>query len=175
MILDLSSGQTWVMVLNLVIAAFLGGLIGLEREAGHRPAGLRTTMLVCVGSALFTVLSIHAFPSAGDVSNARVAAQIVAGIGFLGAGTVWRVRGSSQGSHDCGQLVGRRGHRHGGWRRVWHTGAGRYFNHPLHPEPDAARGAPIFPPRWRASARLTRDLPDSGRGVECRVSVSGVR
>jgi putative Mg2+ transporter-C (MgtC) family protein len=92
MILDLSSGQTWVMVLNLVIAAFLGGLIGLEREAGHRPAGLRTTMLVCVGSALFTVLSIHAFPSAGDVSDARVAAQIVTGIGFLGAGTVWRAQ-----------------------------------------------------------------------------------
>ena len=92
MIFDLSSGQTWVMVLNLVIAAFLGGLIGLEREAGHRPAGLRTTMLVCVGSALFTVLSIHAFPSAGDVSDARVAAQIVTGIGFLGAGTVWRAQ-----------------------------------------------------------------------------------
>lgn len=92
MIFDLSSGQTWVMVLNLVIAAFLGGLIGLEREVGHRPAGLRTTMLVCVGSALFTMLSIHAFPSAGDVSDARVAAQIVAGIGFLGAGTVWRAQ-----------------------------------------------------------------------------------
>ena len=92
MILDLSSGQTWVMVLNLVIAAFLGGLIGLEREAGHRPAGLRTTMLVCVGSALFTVLSLHAFPSAGDVSDARVAAQIVSGIGFLGAATVWRAQ-----------------------------------------------------------------------------------
>ena len=90
MTLDLSSGQTWVMVLNLVIAAFLGGLIGLERESGHRPAGLRTTMLVCVGSTLFTMLSIHAFPSTGDVSNARVAAQIVTGIGFLGAGTVWR-------------------------------------------------------------------------------------
>jgi len=92
MTLDLSSGQTWVMVLNLVIAAFLGGLIGLEREVGHRPAGLRTTMLVCVGSALFTMLSIHAFPSAGDVSDARVAAQIVTGIGFLGAGTVWRAQ-----------------------------------------------------------------------------------
>ena len=90
MTLDLSSGETWVMVLNLLIAAFLGGLIGLERESGHRPAGLRTTMLVCVGSALFTMLSIHAFPSVGDVSNARVAAQIVTGIGFLGAGTVWR-------------------------------------------------------------------------------------
>ena len=89
---NLSSGDMWVMVLNMVIAAFLGGLIGLEREAGHRPAGLRTTMLVCVGSALFTLLSIHAFPSAGNVSDARVAAQIVTGIGFLGAGTVWRAQ-----------------------------------------------------------------------------------
>ena len=104
MSLDLSSGQTWVMVLNLVIAAFLGGLIGLEREAGHRPAGLRTTMLVCVGSALFTVLSIHAFPSAGDVSNARVAAQIVAGIGFLGAGTVWRAQDQVKGLTTAASL-----------------------------------------------------------------------
>ncbi len=104
MILDLSSGQTWVMVLNLVIAAFLGGLIGLEREAGHRPAGLRTTMLVCVGSALFTVLSIHAFPSAGDVSDARVAAQIVAGIGFLGAGTVWRAQDHVKGLTTAASL-----------------------------------------------------------------------
>lgn len=92
MIPDLGSGETWVMIVNLLIAAFLGGLIGLERETGHRPAGLRTMMLVCVGSTLFTLLSIHAFPSAGDVSNARVAAQIVSGIGFLGAGTVWRAQ-----------------------------------------------------------------------------------
>ena len=104
MILDLSSGQTWVMVLNLVIAALLGGLIGLEREAGHRPAGLRTTMLVCVGSALFTVLSIHAFPSAGDVSDARVAAQIVTGIGFLGAGTVWRAQDHVKGPTTAASL-----------------------------------------------------------------------
>lgn len=97
MIPDLSSGNTWIMIVNLLIAAFLGGLIGLEREAGHRPAGLRTTMLVCVGSALFTLLSIHAFPSAGDVSNARVAAQIVSGIGFLGAGTVWRAQDQVKG------------------------------------------------------------------------------
>jgi putative Mg2+ transporter-C (MgtC) family protein len=85
------------MIVNLLIAAFLGGFIGLEREAGHRPAGLRTTMLVCVGSALFTLLSIHAFPSVGDVSNARVAAQIVSGIGFLGAGTVWRAKDQVKG------------------------------------------------------------------------------
>ena len=104
MILDLSSGQTWVMVLNLVIAAFLGGLIGLEREVGHRPAGLRTTMLVCVGSALFTMLSIHAFPSAGDVSDARVAAQIVTGIGFLGAGTVWRAQDHVKGLTTAASL-----------------------------------------------------------------------
>ncbi len=104
MTLDLSSGATWVMVLNLLIAALLGGLIGLEREVGHRPAGLRTTMLVCVGSALFTVLSLHAFPSAGDVSDARVAAQIVVGIGFLGAGTVWRAQDHVKGLTTAASL-----------------------------------------------------------------------
>ena len=150
MTLDLSSGQTWVMVLNLVIAAFLGGLIGLEREAGHRPAGLRTTMLVCVGSALFTVLSIHAFPSAGDVSNARVAAQIVAGIGFLGAGTVWRAQDQVKGLTTAASL----------WVAAaigMAVGAGfgvlalaATLDHPLHPRRDAASGTTVLPSRWRA-------------------------
>jgi putative Mg2+ transporter-C (MgtC) family protein len=80
---------TLSQIASLLIAAVLGGLIGLEREAEQRPAGLRTYMLVCVGSALFTMLSIYAFPGATR-DTARVAAQIVTGIGFLGAGTVWR-------------------------------------------------------------------------------------
>ena len=81
----------WQHVFNLVLAALLGGLIGLEREAKHRPAGLRTYMLVSTGSALFTILSITAFPTEGGPRDtARVAAQIVSGIGFLGAGTLWR-------------------------------------------------------------------------------------
>jgi putative Mg2+ transporter-C (MgtC) family protein len=85
-------------VLNLVIAAFLGGIIGLEREAGHRPAGLRTYMLVSLGSCLFTILSIQAFPLEGATRDtARVAAGIVTGIGFIGAGTLWRSQDAVKG------------------------------------------------------------------------------
>ncbi len=87
----LTNDTTISQIASLLIAAFLGGLIGLEREAEQRPAGLRTYMLVCVGSTLFTMLSIHAFPGEAR-DSARVAAQIVTGIGFLGAGTVWRSR-----------------------------------------------------------------------------------
>lgn len=89
----LNNETTISQIVSLLIAALLGGLIGLEREREQRPAGLRTYMLVCVGSALFTILSINAFPSELPRDTARVAAQIVTGIGFLGAGTVWR-------SHD---------------------------------------------------------------------------
>jgi putative Mg2+ transporter-C (MgtC) family protein len=94
----LQTESQWVFVGQLVLAAFLGGLIGLERETGHRPAGLRTFMLVSTGSALFTILSIYAFPSeTGLRDTARVAAQIVSGIGFLGAGTVWRSQNAVKG------------------------------------------------------------------------------
>lgn len=60
-------------------------VIGLERERRQRPAGLRTHMLVGLGACLFTLLSIYAFP---ESDSARIAAQIVTGIGFLGAGTI---------------------------------------------------------------------------------------
>ena len=73
---------------RLLLATFLGGVIGWEREHAHRPAGLRTNMLVALGSALFTILSFTAFGSQADPS--RVAAQIITGIGFLGAGTLMR-------------------------------------------------------------------------------------
>ena len=81
----------WVevdMVLRLVMAALIGGIIGFEREHAEKPVGLRTLALVCVGSALFTVASIYGFGETSDA--ARVAAGIVAGIGFLGAGTIIR-------------------------------------------------------------------------------------
>lgn len=71
--------------LLLALAALLSTVIGLDRESHQSPAGLRTHMLVGLGSCLFTLLSIHAFAT-GD--PARVAAQIVTGIGFLGAGTI---------------------------------------------------------------------------------------
>jgi putative Mg2+ transporter-C (MgtC) family protein len=73
------------ILLELVMAAFLGMVIGLDREDRNQPAGLRTHMLVGVGSCLFTVLSIYAFPGSDP---GRVAAQVVVGIGFLGAGTI---------------------------------------------------------------------------------------
>jgi len=69
----------------LVWAAFLSMVIGLDRERGDQPAGLRTHMLVGLGACLFTMLSIHAFP--GD-DTSRVASNIVVGVGFLGAGTI---------------------------------------------------------------------------------------
>ncbi len=82
---EFSLGQ---MVLKLVIAALLGGLIGLERETHGRPAGLRTHILVCLGSTLFTLSS---YAIAGTLFDpGRVTAQIVTGIGFLGAGTIIR-------------------------------------------------------------------------------------
>lgn len=72
---------------RLLVAALLGAAIGLEREIHEHPAGMRTHLLVALGSAGFTVLSLTAFPAAG-ADPARVAAQIVAGIGFLGAGAI---------------------------------------------------------------------------------------
>jgi len=83
------------MVLRLLIATVLGGLIGYERELAEKPAGLRTNLLVCLGAALFTVAGIYGFGSQGDPS--RVAAGIVAGIGFLGAGTILRGDGAVHG------------------------------------------------------------------------------
>lgn len=75
---------------RLIVAAALGGLVGAEREIHGHPAGIRTHMLVALGSALFTVLSIHGFgqgPGSG-IDPTRIAAQIVTGIGFLGAGAI---------------------------------------------------------------------------------------
>ncbi len=75
----------------LVATAFLcGALVGFEREKEHKPAGLRTIILICVGSAIFTVVS--ASPSLGGHEPARIAAQIVTGVGFLGAGSILRDR-----------------------------------------------------------------------------------
>src|SRR5437870_12314938 len=82
-------------MLRVLLAFILGGVIGYERETTQRPAGLRTHMLVAAGSAAFTIVSIYAFVGQGTVRDpARVAAQIVAGVGFLGAGTCWRTSGS---------------------------------------------------------------------------------
>ena len=77
---------------KLAVAALLGGLIGLEREAKHRPAGLRTNLFICVGAAMFTLLSDQlAGGHTGD--HTRIAAQIIPGIGFIGAGSIIHARG----------------------------------------------------------------------------------
>jgi putative Mg2+ transporter-C (MgtC) family protein len=73
--------------IRLLVAATLGALVGLEREIHEHPAGMRTHLLVSLGSAGFTVLSIVAFPAPG-ADPARIAAQIVTGVGFLGAGAI---------------------------------------------------------------------------------------
>src|SRR5580765_8102991 len=75
-------------LLRLALAAALGGAIGLEREFRHKPAGLRTNMLIALGSALFAILSVELGAGAG--SPDRIAAQVVTGIGFLGAGAILR-------------------------------------------------------------------------------------
>jgi len=75
------------ILLRLVVAAVAGGLIGFERKKMHKPAGIRTLMLVGMGSALFVIVNITAFPS-GDL--VKVSAGIITGIGFLGAGTIFR-------------------------------------------------------------------------------------
>jgi putative Mg2+ transporter-C (MgtC) family protein len=87
-----------IMMLRVLTAFLLGGLVGWERERMQRPAGLRTHMLVAAGAACFTVASIYGF--AGEGTNrdpARLAAQIVSGIGFLGAGVIFRTGGSARG------------------------------------------------------------------------------
>ncbi len=82
------------LIIRLLLATLAGAVIGYEREQANKPAGLRTNTLVCLGSALFTVMSAYAFPG-GDPS--RVAAGIVIGIGFLGAGTIMREDGKITG------------------------------------------------------------------------------
>lgn len=83
-------------VIRLALAALLGGLIGLEREFKQKPAGLRTNMFICLGAAMFTLLSYHvAHAYGGDAS--RIASQIIPGIGFIGAGSILHSRGSVTG------------------------------------------------------------------------------
>src|SRR4051794_35734840 len=76
-------------LLRLSVAALLGGAIGMERELRERGAGLRTHLVVCVGSALFTLVSAYGF-TGFRVDPTRISAQIVSGIGFLGAGAIIR-------------------------------------------------------------------------------------
>jgi putative Mg2+ transporter-C (MgtC) family protein len=97
----LTQPHQWSVLLSytagrLVLAAILGGVIGLEREMRHKPAGLRTQMFICIGSAFFTILSGELAGNLGG-DHTRVAAQIIPGIGFIGAGSILHSRGSVSG------------------------------------------------------------------------------
>ena len=91
--------ERYNLVLRLLLAAALGGMIGLEREHSGKPAGFRTNMLICLGAALLTEISFYvaSMASAPGADPARIAAQIVSGIGFLGAGSILHSRGSVTG------------------------------------------------------------------------------
>jgi putative Mg2+ transporter-C (MgtC) family protein len=80
---------------RLLLAAVLGGVIGLERQLRHKPAGLRTNMFICFGAAMFTVLSKQLAGVESD--SARIAAQIIPGIGFIGAGSILHAKTSGTG------------------------------------------------------------------------------
>jgi putative Mg2+ transporter-C (MgtC) family protein len=92
---EMASGAVGSSLTRLVLAAILGGLIGLERELKHRAAGLRTNMFICFGAALFTLLSERLAGVPSDA--ARIAAQIIPGIGFIGAGSILHMRGLTTG------------------------------------------------------------------------------
>ena len=85
----------WEDLLRLLAAAVAGGVIGLERELHDKPAGARTNMMICLGAAFFTILSQRIAAPDGD--PARIAAQIVTGVGFLGAGAIMHARGAVHG------------------------------------------------------------------------------
>ena len=102
LILIAPSLHAWMLV-RLLIAVLLGSLVGYERERQGKPAGLRTHAMVALGAALFTVVSLYGFGPTVDTS--RVAAMIVSGIGFLGAGAILRdERGGVQGLTTAASL-----------------------------------------------------------------------
>lgn len=86
-IFTLTAREEIEIAIRLLLAAVFGAVVGYERRSADKPAGLRTLSLVAVGSALFTIISTFGFETA---DQSRVAAQIVTGVGFLGAGTILR-------------------------------------------------------------------------------------
>src|SRR3989344_8899612 len=81
------------VLLRLIFAVVCGGLIGLEREVVHKPAGVRTHMLVCLGSALFALITFDTLPN----ETARIIAGVATGVGFLGAGTIFKAQSEVHG------------------------------------------------------------------------------
>ena len=100
---DLTVNQQLELAGRLAIGLVLGALIGFERELHRQPAGFRTHSLVALGSALFTVISAYGFTGPA-IDPTRIAAQIVSGIGFIGAGTILQYRGSVRGLTTAASL-----------------------------------------------------------------------
>lgn len=84
----------WYDLLRLIAAIAGGAIIGLERELHDKPAGFRTNILICLGAALFTLLSVRLAEFGTLVDRSRIAAQVVTGVGFLGAGAIIQFRGN---------------------------------------------------------------------------------
>jgi len=99
---EMASGIVGSSLTRLVLAAILGGVIGFERELKHRAAGLRTNLFICFGAALFTVLSRGLAAEPSDYT--RIAAQIIPGIGFIGAGSILHTRGLTTGLTSAATL-----------------------------------------------------------------------
>ena len=97
----------WVIVFRLILAAILSGIIGFEREFHGRAAGFRTHILLCVGTTLIMITSVHIFDiysGRTPIDPARLAAGVVTGIGFLGAGTIMRYKASVRGLTTAASL-----------------------------------------------------------------------
>ncbi len=86
------------LMTRIALGFLFGAVLGFQRHRAGRPAGLRTHMLVTAGATAFTVVSVYGFPEKGTPRDpARIAAQVVAGVGFLGAGTIWRTSSAVRG------------------------------------------------------------------------------
>lgn len=92
-----------VMILRLVLSVVFAGIVGLQRELGRKPAGLRTHILVGLGSTLFMILSAELLAGTG-IDPTRIAAAVITGMGFLGAGTIFRSQGTIHGLTTAASL-----------------------------------------------------------------------
>lgn len=100
-------GFFMVASLRLILSLLCGGLIGWERESNSQPAGLRTHMLICMGAALVMILSsaiAREFPVEQGADPARIAAQVISGVGFIGGGAILRMRGGVKGITTAASL-----------------------------------------------------------------------
>lgn len=94
------------LIIRLLVSVILGALIGYERERSRKPAGLRTHIFVCMGACLFTMASFFLIPSevSGNYDATRIASGIVAGISFIGAGSIIALRGDVKGLTTASSL-----------------------------------------------------------------------